>query len=108
MLRNLSLVAILGLSACAVPVYAPLPPTELPPEPEPEVSVNPGSAKERFVSAAEANGCVVNARTAPLILTDATLSQEDLARIMTELKTEGRGDVASDGQSFRLTTGTCA
>ncbi len=104
MIRKLPVLAIATLSACTIPITT-RPPMTTPPPP---VTVNPQSAKERFVQAAEANGCVVNAQTAPVILADATLSQEDLARIMTELKAEGRGGVAADGQSFTVTTGACA
>ena len=94
----------LTLTACAVPMTMPAP------DPAPEVMAPaaPMSAKSRFVAAAEANGCLVNAETAPAIMSDATLSQQDLARIMTELRAEGQGVIAADGQSFRVTTGACA
>ena len=67
----------------------------------------PMSAKERFVSAAVANGCEVNEANSATILAGATLSVEDLARIMSELKAEGRGEIAADGRSFRITSDGC-
>ncbi|SFS06682.1 hypothetical protein [Yoonia litorea] len=73
----------------------------------PEVPVAPQSAKERFVSAAVANGCVVDETNSATILAGATLTVEDLARIMTELKNEGRGEIAADGQSFRVISDGC-
>jgi hypothetical protein len=80
-------------AAAPVPVAAPI--------------VNPLSAKERFVSTVEQNGCVLNQSNSATILADATLSREDLARIMTELKSEGRGQIASDQQSFELISANC-
>ncbi|MEM8536439.1 MAG: hypothetical protein AAGF56_01120 [Pseudomonadota bacterium] len=74
----------------------------------PTPAAPPQSAKERFVRATELNGCEVNAANANVILSGATLSREDLARIMSELTAEGRGGVAADGQSFRLLTEACA
>ncbi|PUB19073.1 hypothetical protein DFP92_101664 [Yoonia sediminilitoris] len=58
--------------------------------------------------AVEANGCEVNASNSAVILAGATLSQQDLARILQELKDEGRGSVAPDGTGFRVNTGACA
>lgn len=106
MIRKLTLLSFVAVAACAVPipVQTPVPAPVIAPQPAPI----PGSAKERFVQAAEANGCEVNKQNSAAILTDATLSVDDLARIMTELKTEGRGEIAADGQSFRITTGVCA
>lgn len=74
----------------------------------PEPIAAPQSAKERFVTATTANGCEVNSTNSALILEAATLSREDLARVMTELRAEGRGQIAADGTSFQLTTGACA
>ena len=117
MLRLLS-VAVLGFaSACTVPDFrAPLTaPQQVPvlvsPTPTPTplpTPVNPASAKERFVQAVEANGCTFSSANSGTILADATLSQGDLGGIITELRTEGRGSIAPDGQGFRLNTGLCA
>lgn len=110
MKRSLVALGCLTLAACAdmtppggLGASAPAP------TPEPVApAATPMSAKERFVAAAEANGCVVNEATSPAILAGATLSVDDLARILTELQTEGKGTVAADGQSFQVTTGACA
>ena len=79
------------------------------PQPAPIAApiVNPRSAKERFVTTVEQNGCFVNQSNSATILADATLSREDLARIMTELRAEGRGQIASDQQSFELISANC-
>jgi hypothetical protein len=104
MKRYLTLAAFLGATACAVPIIIPLP---LPPaEQEPAPTAMPQSAKARFVSSVEANGCALTSANTDLIMADAVLSREDLARVMTELRADGQG--AIDGQAFRLTTGACA
>ncbi|MEO1641664.1 MAG: hypothetical protein AAFU41_20740 [Pseudomonadota bacterium] len=105
MTRAFVLLPILALSACATTL--PLTQVSAPPPP-PETVTNPQSAKERFVRAAELNGCVVNEATSPAILSGATLSVEELGRIMSELRAEGRGEIAPDGRSFRVTAGACA
>ena len=102
MIRTATILPILALSACVSTVSVPAT------APEAVAPVTPNSAKARFVAAAEANGCVVNEATSPAILAGATLSVEDLARIMTELRAEGRGEIAADGRSFLVTTGACA
>ncbi len=104
MKRFLTLAAFLGATACAVPIILPLP---LPaPEPAPAPMDVPQSAKARFVSSVEANGCSLTGANTDVIMADAVLSREDLARVMTELRSEGRGEI--DGQAFRLTSGACA
>ena len=110
MTRNLTILGFVALSACAVPIpdLRGTPTPAVAPAPEVVAPVTPLSAKERFVSLAEVNGCVVNADNSADILTGATLSQEDLARILSELQAEGRGRVAPDGQSFIVTAGACA
>ena len=102
MIRYLTLASCLALSACAVPIIMPVPM----PAPEPEPMQAPQSAKERFATSVAANGCALTSANTDLIMADAVLSREDLARVMTELRAEGRGEI--DGQAFRLTTGACA
>lgn len=103
MIRYLTLASCVALSACAVPIVVPLPaPTPAAPEPV----AAPLSAKERFVTSVSANGCALTSTNTDLIMADAVLSREDLARVMTELRTEGRGEI--DGQAFRVTSGVCA
>ena len=74
----------------------------------PEPIAAPQSAKQRFIDATAANGCQVNSTNSAIILDGATLSREDLARVMTEIKAEGGGRIADDGTSFLLTSGACA
>ncbi|MFN3663931.1 hypothetical protein [Yoonia sp.] len=112
MIRHLPIVAFVALSACAYPMGMPAPQAQpaavVTPRPAPPApSVNPGSSKERFISAVAANGCELTAANTSAVLASATLSQQDMARIMTELRTEGRGEIGPDGQSFRVTTGAC-
>ncbi len=111
MIRHLPLVAVaalVGLSACTVPVRVPAPRPAPIPEPMPAPVVNPQSAKERFVTAVEANGCTFNSGNSDAILAAATLSEGDLGGILTELRAEGRGSIAPGGQGFQLSTGVCA
>ena len=100
MIRYLSLLPVLVLSACAVPIVVPLP------APAPEPIEAPQSAKERFVTSVAANGCALTSANTDIIMAEAVLSREDLARVMTELRAEGRGEI--DGQAFRVTSGVCA
>lgn len=105
MIRKLSLLALLSLSACAVPI--PLPSPTPAPMPLPVPAPNPQSATERFIRATEANGCEFNQQNASSIMADATLSQEDVARVMTELRADGRGEVVGS-TGFRIRSELCA
>ncbi|MCK0094918.1 hypothetical protein MWU60_05005 [Yoonia sp. F2084L] len=100
MIGRLTLVAFVGLSACAVPIAVPVP------TPAPTPMVVPQSAKERFVSSVAANGCALTSANTDVIMADAVLSRQDMARVMTELRSEGRGEI--DGATFRITGGACA
>lgn len=104
MIRRLTLVSLFALSGCAMPILVPLP-TPVP-APAPEPIAVPQSAKERFVTSVAANGCVLNSANQEIVRADAVLSREDLARIMTELRDEGRAMI--DGDGFRITSGACA
>ncbi|ARU01115.1 hypothetical protein [Yoonia vestfoldensis] len=108
MIRQLPLIAFVALSACAYPMMtpAPYPTTTIAPQ-TPPPAVNPGSSKDRFIASVTANGCELTSANTQLVLASATLSQQDMARIMTELRAEGRGEIGADGRSFRLTTGAC-
>jgi len=101
--RRLSFASLFALSACAMPIVMPLP--VMTPAPAPMMEM-PQSAKERFVTSVAANGCALTGANTDKIMADAVLSREDLARVMTELRAEGRGEI--DGQSFRVTSGVCA
>jgi len=110
MFRKLTLCCFVALSACSLtipdfragPVFTPQAPAPMP------APVIPRSATERFIATAASNGCEVNQTNSAAILAGATLSRDDLARIMTELKADGRGQIAADGASFRVMTGACA
>lgn len=108
MIRYVAPIAFVGLSACVAPMSTNTPVPAPDPIVVPEPPVNTGSAKDRFVAAAVANGCVVDETTAPAILAGATLSQDELARILTELQNEGAGQIAADGRGFEVTSGACA
>ncbi len=112
MKRSLIGLSFVTLSACSggmfqIPDFRPNMAPAPAPVPVAAPIVNPLSAKERFVTTVEQNGCVVNQSNSATILTDATLSREDLARIMTELRAEGRGQIAADQQSFELISANC-
>ena len=64
------------------------------------------TAKERFVTAAEGQGCVVSADTIAAIMTDATISQSELGAIVTELEAEGRAVVEGDA-AVRIVSDGC-
>lgn len=108
MIRQLPLIAFFALLACAYPMMppAPFPTTTIAPQAAPP-AVNPGSSKDRFIAAVTANGCELTSANTQTVLASATLSRQDMARIMTELRAEGRGEIGSDGRSFRITTGAC-
>ncbi|MDA9979877.1 hypothetical protein N9E38_00385 [Yoonia sp.] len=108
MFRKLTLCCFVALSACSLTI----PDFRTGPMVAPQASMSapviPRSATERFIETAAANGCEVNQTNSAAILAGATLSRDDLARIMTELKADGRGQIAADGASFRVMTGACA
>jgi len=72
----------------------------------PEAPAAPISAKERFVAATEANGCVFNADNVATIMSAAELSAGDLENILTELVDEGRATPSGDA-AFAITTPAC-
>lgn len=100
-------VSILALSACdlTIPDFRGGGNTEV--AAAPVVPASPVSAKERFVAAAEANGCVLNAGNVATVMTEAQLSAGDLENIMLSLVSEGRATPAGDS-AFTITTANCA
>ncbi len=107
MIRKLPILAFVGLAACAVPDYRGVPVFVPPPEPEPPTAVIPLSAKERFLRAAAENGCEVNAQTSSAIMASATLSKDDLGRVVQDLRNEGGAEVIP-GRGIAVTAGACA
>ena len=103
MVRYFAAASLLGLAACADPVVvrAPVPTIE----PDPVPAPNPRSAKERFVAAVEANGCVMTAQNVRTIMDEATVGTGDLENIIVSLQAEGRA--APDGANIRVITDNC-
>ncbi len=105
MTRFIAFAAFVGLSACVVPVPAPAPVPGADSVVQLDPAPNPMSAKERFVAAVEANGCVMTASNVPAILDQATVGTSELESIVVALTLEGR--VAPDGANIRVITDTC-
>ncbi|WP_333715125.1 hypothetical protein [Yoonia sp.] len=103
-------VSLLALSACAVQMpdfrAGGMGPTEPAAAPVPQPTTSPISAKERFVAATEANGCVFNAANVGTIMSAAELSAGDLETILTDLVAEGRARPSGDA-AFTITTPAC-
>jgi hypothetical protein len=106
MTRAAWVVGCLALAGCALPM--PQMPQPRPTMAAPAAPVNPGSAQARFITAAAANGCVVDASNSAAVLAAATLSAQDMGRIMSDMRASGQGEIAPDGRAFRVTTGACA
>lgn len=102
-------VSILALAACdmAIPDFRGGGTGAAAPAAAPVVPATPISAKDRFVAAAEANGCVLNAGNVATVMTEAQLSAGDLENIMLTLVSEGRAKPAGDS-AFTITTPACA
>ncbi|MEL6841353.1 MAG: hypothetical protein AAFP85_18870 [Pseudomonadota bacterium] len=105
MVRYIACASLIGLTACAVPVPVGGPVVAVPVPAEPEPAPNPQSAKERFVAAVEANGCVMTAGNVRTIMEQATVGTGDLENIIVALQAEGRA--AADGANIRVITDTC-
>lgn len=111
-MRSVGLAMLVALAGCSAPfdfgAQSPQSPQagggarELVPSPY----QTPQTAKERFAQAVVANGCVFSQGNTDTIMTQAVVSREDLARVMTELRAEGRGEIVGGG--FRIIDGACA
>jgi hypothetical protein len=101
-------VSLLALTACSfdVPDFRAGVMGAAEPAAAPEPTTSPVSAKERFVAATEANGCVFNADNVGTIMAAAELSAGDLENILTDLVNEGRATPSGDA-AFRITTPAC-
>ena len=64
------------------------------------------SDRERFVTAVEANGCVINAATITPIMTQASINRDQLTIVSQGLEAEGALTPNGDG-SVRLTSLNC-
>ncbi|SEM83256.1 hypothetical protein SAMN04488003_10578 [Loktanella fryxellensis] len=80
----------------------------LPADPMPRATPQPAllTAKERLVGAIEANDCALTAGNVGNVLTQATISREELAGIVPELQAEGRVE-ASDNGTIRVISDRC-
>ena len=105
MLRYLTFASFVVLSACAMPMPGPGPMTD-PVMPDPVPTPNPMSAKERFVTAVEANGCAMTSQNVGAIMDQATVGQGDLENIILSLQAEGRA--VPDGDAIRVVSPACA
>ena len=100
---------LIALAACDMPVPDMRPSAPVAAAPaavEAPAPANPVSAKERFVAAAEANGCELNSNNVTTVMTEARLTAGDLQNIVLALVAEGRA-VAADDSTFRITTPAC-
>jgi hypothetical protein len=103
-------VTFLALTACSIEMpdfrAGGMGATEPAAAPLAEPTTSPVSAKERFVAATEANGCVFNAANVGTIMSAAELSAGDLETILTDLVAEGRARPSGDA-AFTITTPAC-
>ena len=103
-MKRLALIpALIAVSACSNGIPDVLRPA---PTVEPAPEVVQLTAEERFITAAEANGCVINPTTITPIMAQASLSQDDVVRIVSQLSEAGRATTDGDA-SVRLTGGNC-
>ncbi len=120
MMRSILILTALSLSGCmsvtdfrsgmggagggstqsaVTPVVAPIMPTPVP--------VTPVlTAKERLVAAIEGQGCELNATNVGAVLTNATITREELLQLTPQLQTEGRV-VVSGGGAIRVISSQC-
>jgi len=111
MIRLLAPLALVTLSACSGgfdfsdlrPTPTATPAVVVAPTPQPTML----TAKERLVGAIEDNGCELSADNASTILTQATISRDELVSLAQELAGEGRAEVSGTG-AVRVITETCA
>ncbi|MDG1376492.1 MAG: hypothetical protein P8P56_05645 [Yoonia sp.] len=64
------------------------------------------TAKERLVSAIEGQGCELNASNVGAVLTDATITREELLQLTPQLQSEGRVAVSGSG-AIRVISSQC-
>ena len=73
-----------------------------PPTPQPTLL----TAKERLINAIENNGCALNTDNVGTILTEATISGDELLQLAPQLESEGRAEVSGSG-AIRVMTDKC-
>ena len=65
------------------------------------------TAKNRLVSAIEGQGCELNASNVSVVLTNATISSDELKDLVPQLQSEGRVEVKNGG-AIRVISSQCA
>ncbi len=80
----------------------------LPANPVPQATPQPAvlTAKERLVGAIEANNCALTADNVGTVLTQATISREELIQLTPQLKAEGRIETSGNG-AIRVLSDRC-
>ncbi len=110
MIRATTVIALLGLSACATitdfrssmgGVKNPFRTTPTTVAPTPILT-----AKERLIAAIEGQGCELNATNVNAVLADAVINREELLQLTPQLQSEGRVEVSGSG-AIRSTSAIC-
>ncbi|MBS1304211.1 hypothetical protein [Loktanella sp. SALINAS62] len=110
MIRYLAPLALLSVTACTSGIpdlgrNMPADPMDrVAPAPTPQPTVL--TAKERLVRGIENNGCTLTTTNAGAVLTDATISQAELASLIPQLESEGRVEVSGDS-AIRVVSDRC-
>jgi hypothetical protein len=98
--RITTVVAALTLAACSSngTVIARLG-NDMPANPVTQATVQPAvlTAKERLVAAIEANNCSLTADNVGAVLSQATISREELVQLTPQLQAEGRVETSGNG-----------
>ena len=81
---------------------------DLPANPVPVATPQPAvlTAKERLVGAIEANNCALTADNVGAVLSQATISREELVQLTPQLQAEGRVETSGNG-SIRVLSDRC-
>ncbi|RYH03278.1 hypothetical protein EU805_06030 [Salipiger sp. IMCC34102] len=108
MKRILTPLALIGVTACSPGIPSlgnnmPADPMEQSaPTPQPTLL----TAKERLVRGIEDNGCALTTENVSDVLTDATISQQELLSLTPQLEAEGRVEVSGSG-AIRVLSDRC-
>ncbi|MFT5631641.1 MAG: hypothetical protein ACI82I_000294 [Gammaproteobacteria bacterium] len=109
MIRATTVIACLGLSACATitdfreSMGGVKNPFRATPTAAPQTQIL--TAKERLLAAIEGQGCELTATNVNAILADAVINREELLQLTPQLQSEGRIEVSGSG--VRSTSAIC-
>lgn len=112
MQKSLGILALTSMAACSGGLTLPdfrgtapraTPAVVVPPTPQPVLR----TAKERLASAIENNGCTLTTDNVSAILTEATISRDELLQLTPQLVSEGRAELSGSG-AISITSGSCA